>query len=338
MKKTALLVLLSLCMPLIAAAQTDDVIAMLLAQVGTPAVTQSASSTVSLEPSAESVPVPASAAQSAPVITALQGSVPYTLFAIDGNVTKPSSEIASLQAMLASLVSQLAAIASSTPAVATSSATSTEVSEEEIETAFEFTRDLKIGSRGTDVQALQDLLEGLGFFVGESTGYYGVQTRNAVQAFQFDRGLPTVGVVGPRTRTSLNDALQAGDEMLVEAPKQGLITIATSTPMNFPTATSSTATSSDATATSTPATAEAGPVDMQMTLMPNKAPVGGSVSIMWISQNATTCEASDGWTGAKPTMGAAVIEPLAFSLNFVLTCTGPGGSASTSALVEVGEE
>jgi hypothetical protein len=77
---------------------------------------------------------------------------------------------------------------------------------------------------------------------------------------------------------------------------------------------------------------------VSLSLLPARVGIGGSVSLTWLTQNATSCEGSDGWSGPKPTLGAAVVEPLSFSLTFVLTCRGPQGVASTSATVTVIEE
>ncbi len=72
-------------------------------------------------------------------------------------------------------------------------------------TTFNFTRYLVRGSRGADVTALQQFLISSGYSIpAGATGYFGVQTRAAVMAFQRDRDLPQVGVVGPLTRAQLN--------------------------------------------------------------------------------------------------------------------------------------
>lgn len=55
-----------------------------------------------------------------------------------------------------------------------------------------------LGSRGTDVLALQYLLEARGHGVTKS-GYYGRATRDAVSAFQASRGLTADGVTRPST-------------------------------------------------------------------------------------------------------------------------------------------
>ncbi len=63
-----------------------------------------------------------------------------------------------------------------------------------------YTRELKIGDRGVDVEALQYYLAFLGYFYPELppipiTGYFGELTRDAVFTFQNNYGLPVTGVV-----------------------------------------------------------------------------------------------------------------------------------------------
>ncbi|KKW31881.1 MAG: NLP/P60 protein, partial [Candidatus Kaiserbacteria bacterium GW2011_GWC2_52_8b] len=61
-------------------------------------------------------------------------------------------------------------------------------------------------SRSTDVEELQKILIAEGFLnVDSQTGYFGVLTRAAVQAYQKAHGItPQSGYVGPLTRAALN--------------------------------------------------------------------------------------------------------------------------------------
>ena len=69
-----------------------------------------------------------------------------------------------------------------------------------------FTKDLKTGSRGMDVTALQNLLG-----VSPATGYFGELTKAAVIKYQMNRGIsPATGYVGAKTRASLNAAAGTG--------------------------------------------------------------------------------------------------------------------------------
>ncbi|MFB6182220.1 MAG: peptidoglycan-binding protein, partial [Candidatus Magasanikbacteria bacterium] len=70
---------------------------------------------------------------------------------------------------------------------------------------YTFSRYLKRGSQGTEVRNLQKVLKNLGYFESEVTGYYGLNTVNAVMDFQEANGMERVGVLGPKTRETLNN-------------------------------------------------------------------------------------------------------------------------------------
>ena len=76
-----------------------------------------------------------------------------------------------------------------------------------------FTRDLKVGSTGDDVKALQVWLNTHGYQVaasgpgspGSETTMYGNATKAAVAKFQTANGIsPAAGYFGPKTRTYVN--------------------------------------------------------------------------------------------------------------------------------------
>jgi hypothetical protein len=74
-----------------------------------------------------------------------------------------------------------------------------------------------------------------------------------------------------------------------------------------------------------------------VTLSANAAQIteGESVQLTWTSTNAASCTASGGWTGALATSGTQTVGPLTQTTNFVVTCTGSGGTASDSGLIAV---
>lgn len=77
-----------------------------------------------------------------------------------------------------------------------------------------YTRELRIGVRGADVEALQYYLAFLGYFYPELppipvTGYFGEMTRDAVFTFQNNYGLPVTGVVDANVFYEIEQAYRA---------------------------------------------------------------------------------------------------------------------------------
>lgn len=64
---------------------------------------------------------------------------------------------------------------------------------------------------------------------------------------------------------------------------------------------------------------------------------GQSSRLSWTSTNATSCTASNGWSGSRPTSGTEQTSNLTSSRTFTLTCTGAGGSDSDSVTVAVAQ-
>jgi hypothetical protein len=56
-------------------------------------------------------------------------------------------------------------------------------------------------------------------------------------------------------------------------------------------------------------------------------------TLSWSSTNATSCVASGAWSGPKPLSGSASTGQINATKTYVLTCSGPGGSASASVTV-----
>jgi hypothetical protein len=72
-----------------------------------------------------------------------------------------------------------------------------------------FSRTLTLGMSGYDVICLQNFLKARNFFNGDSTGYYGKITMQAVSAFQKANNLsPILGIFGPKTKDLVNSILQ----------------------------------------------------------------------------------------------------------------------------------
>lgn len=83
--------------------------------------------------------------------------------------------------------------------VATAAPTTTSV-----QNTFVFEHFMGVGDDDPDVLHLQVRLAALGFFAGETTGYYGAGTEAAVKKFQAARGLPVTGYCARDTRAALN--------------------------------------------------------------------------------------------------------------------------------------
>jgi hypothetical protein len=65
-----------------------------------------------------------------------------------------------------------------------------------------------------------------------------------------------------------------------------------------------------------------------MSINPTAIPIGQSAYLQWNTTNATSCTAAGGLTGQQPTNGAANVVPTAAgTVNYMLTCSGPGGSS-----------
>ncbi|MEK7546793.1 MAG: peptidoglycan-binding protein [Patescibacteria group bacterium] len=75
---------------------------------------------------------------------------------------------------------------------------------------FQFTQNLKVGSRGSDVEELQKRLAEEGIYSGGVTGYFGPLTEKGVKAYQQKYGISATGFVGPLTRARLNGSQVAG--------------------------------------------------------------------------------------------------------------------------------
>jgi predicted chitinase len=73
---------------------------------------------------------------------------------------------------------------------------------------------------GPNVREVQERLAALGYQVGAIDGVFGMQTANAVKAFQRARGLGADGIVGSQTQSALADAA-AGGRPTPAAPGKG---------------------------------------------------------------------------------------------------------------------
>jgi peptidoglycan hydrolase-like protein with peptidoglycan-binding domain len=158
---------------------------------------------------------------------------PLSAAASTSVATSSTSTLIALQSMAAELESELAALIAAKGSNTTPAASSSR-------SLIAFTRVLSLGSTGTDVSALQQILKAAGFFTYPTiTGYFGSLTEKALAAYQTAHGLDPIGYTGPKTRGLLNNlAVAAGST--IAAPS--------STPSNA----SSPASPSTATTSSSP--------------------------------------------------------------------------------------
>lgn len=68
----------------------------------------------------------------------------------------------------------------------------------------------KYGSRGEEVRQIQTKLKELGLYTGNIDGIYGNGTKNAVIAFQKQKGLDADGIAGTKTLTALGLSQSGG--------------------------------------------------------------------------------------------------------------------------------
>lgn len=68
---------------------------------------------------------------------------------------------------------------------------------------------------------------------------------------------------------------------------------------------------------------------------PTEIGAGSSTTLNWSATDAVACVASGGWTGLKPVAGNEIIGPISAASDFVLACTGPGGSVVGTVRVTV---
>jgi hypothetical protein len=61
----------------------------------------------------------------------------------------------------------------------------------------------------------------------------------------------------------------------------------------------------------------------------------GTSTLNWTTFNATSCNASDDWSGSRPVSGSEIVGPLSSDQTYTLTCSGAGGTATDSVVVTV---
>ena len=75
---------------------------------------------------------------------------------------------------------------------------------------------------------------------------------------------------------------------------------------------------------------------VSLTLSETEITTSGSSTLTWSATDATSCVASGAWTGSRNVSGSDTVQGVAGSRNeYTLSCTGPGGSTSSTATLAV---
>ncbi len=69
-----------------------------------------------------------------------------------------------------------------------------------------------------------------------------------------------------------------------------------------------------------------------LTASPNIILSGSTSTLSWSSQDAITCEASQGWSGVRTTSGTQIVGPLSATTTYTLACTSAQGKVGTSTV------
>ena len=114
-----------------------------------------------------------------------------------------AATVSDLQAQISSLLSQIQALRSQSSAPVSGTATASSA----ISSCPSLSRSLSIGSRGSDVAALQQFLSVQGYLSVSATGYFGTLTKAAVGRWQAQNGITGsgggFGIFGPLSRSYL---------------------------------------------------------------------------------------------------------------------------------------
>lgn len=136
------------------------------------------------------------------------GGVAPTATPTSTTVTTPTTPINSNLIAPTTLSTPRVTTPTTTPIVAPTAvpATSTPVVTDTSCNAHTFTKLLKFGMKGADVDNLQLILNDQGFLAdSDVSGYFSLKTRTALKAFQKANGITQTGTTGPLTRAKLND-------------------------------------------------------------------------------------------------------------------------------------
>jgi len=240
---------------------------------------------------------------------------------------------ASLQAQIQSMMQQLSQLQGQLNGGASTSTTPTVSSNAVANSSDIFTRNLTIGSQGTDVFRLQQALITDGYLTAISvpTGYFGPATKNALAAYQQAKGItPASGFFGALTRATFSGIDSTVTALTATNGAQGLATVQYQYNQSLQ---SSTPTSSVTQQTAPASPQPTANLEANGSIGPIMIPYGTPVTLTWSSSNADSCNVSPvGFTG---TSGDQATGNLTASQIYSLTCTKGSQSAVSSVTVNV---
>jgi hypothetical protein len=82
-------------------------------------------------------------------------------------------------------------------------------------------------------------------------------------------------------------------------------------------------------------TVAAPPPTLSFSASPGSVNTNGSTTLSWAGTDVTSCTASGDWSGNKVTAGSQTINAIAADSQFILTCSGTGGSVNRTVNVTV---
>lgn len=78
-----------------------------------------------------------------------------------------------------------------------------------------------------------------------------------------------------------------------------------------------------------------GPATVSLQASATLISAGGSVTLTWSSNRASSCSASGGWSGSKSTSGSQTVGPINQDTTYTLSCSGAGGGGLGQVTVRV---
>lgn len=146
-----------------------------------------------------------------------------------GPLSVSAVSIADLQAQVQTLLGQIAGLQGSVTVAQPQTASTNQQTYRVCSVSM---RNLARGSQGDDVRALQEFLQGNGYFSATATGYFGPMTASAVAHWQSSQGVSAAGAFGPMSRERMR--VWCGNQVDVPSmpfsatPSQGAAPLTTS--------------------------------------------------------------------------------------------------------------